>query len=77
MSGAEFLLPAILAGGAAVATSALTPKPKPPTPVRMPDPQGPEAMEARRRRIAERQAASGRESTILTGDTYGNSLLGE
>jgi hypothetical protein len=78
MSGAEFLLPALIAGGTAVAATALAPKPpKPSTPLRMPDPQSPEVMEERRRRITERQAAGGRESTILSDDTYSNSLLGD
>jgi hypothetical protein len=43
----------------------------------MPDPQSPEVLEARRRRIAETQATSGRESTILSDDTFSNNLLGE
>lgn len=78
MSGAEFLLPALIAGGTAVAATALAPKPpKPAEPVRMPDMNSPEALEARRRRVTERQAAGGRESTILSDDTYSNSLLGE
>jgi hypothetical protein len=78
MSGAEFLLPALIAGGTAVATAALAPKPpKPAGPTRMPDLQSPEALEARRRRVSERQAASGRESTILSDDSYSNGLLGE
>jgi hypothetical protein len=55
--------------------------PKPPAlqpPARMPDPQSPEVMEAARRRVAERRARSGRESTILTDDdAYSNDLLGE
>lgn len=78
MSGVELLLPALVAGGTAVAATALAPKPpKPSAPTRMPDPQSPEVLEARRRTIAERQATSGRESTILSDDTYANNLLGE
>jgi hypothetical protein len=78
MSGAEFILPALIAGGTAVAANALAPKPPKPTPpLRMPDPQSPEALEERRRRVAERQSAGGRESTILSDDTYSNNLLGE
>jgi hypothetical protein len=74
---ASILLPALVAGGTAIATSALSKPPKPSAPTRMPDMQSPEVMEARRRRVAERSAASGRESTILSDDTYANSLLGE
>lgn len=78
MSGTELLLPTLIAGGTAVAATALAGKPpKPSPPTRMPDLESPEVVEARRRRIADRQAASGRESTILSDDTYGNSLLGE
>jgi hypothetical protein len=78
MSGVEFLLPALIAGGTTLAATALAPKPPKPTPpTRMPDPQSPEALEARRRRITERQAAGGRESTMLSDDSYSNNLLGE
>lgn len=80
MSGVELILPALIAGGTAVASAALTPKPKPPkpqAPTRMPDPEDPEVLEARRRRVADVQARSGRESTILSDDTFANSLLGE
>lgn len=79
MSGVEpLLLQALVAGGTAVAATALAPKPpKPSAPTRMPDLQSPEAVNARRQRLAERQAASGRESTILSDDTYANSVLGE
>jgi hypothetical protein len=74
----EFILPALVAGGTALATSAMAPKPpKPAPPTRMPDPESPEVMEARRRKLADRSAAGGRESTILSDDTYSNSLLGE
>jgi hypothetical protein len=70
---------ALVAGGTTLAATALAPKPpKPSAPTRMPDPQSPGVMESRRRRLAERQAASGRESTILSDDTFAsNSLLGE
>lgn len=78
MAEASFIIPALVAGGTAIATAALTPKPpKPSGPTRMPDLNSPEAVDARRRRLADRQAASGRESTILSDDTYSNSLLGE
>jgi hypothetical protein len=78
MSGAEFLLPAIISAGATYAvSSSMNKPPKPSSPLPMPDMQSPEALEARRRRVAERQAAGGRESTILTDDTYSNSLLGD
>ena len=77
-TGVETILPALIAGGTAVATLANRPKPpKPPPVARMPDPESPEVVEARRRRVAETQARSGRESTILADDTYSNSLLGE
>ena len=79
MSGFEaFIIPALVAGGTAVAATALAPKPpKPEAPVRMPDPLSPEVQAERRRRVSERQAAGGRESTILADDTYSNSLLGQ
>jgi len=68
LADATMLLPAII--------SASKP-PKPSAPTRMPDMNSPEVLEARRRTIADRQAAGGRESTILSDDTYSNSLLGE
>jgi hypothetical protein len=80
MAGVESLiLPALITAGTAYASHALAPKPpKPSAPTRMPDPQSPEVMEERRRRVATRQAASGRESTILSDDTFAsNTLLGE
>jgi hypothetical protein len=72
----SLLIPLITAG-ATVAATALNRPPKPKGPTRMPDPQSPEVLEARRRRIAETQATSGRESTILSDDTFSNNLLGE
>ena len=83
MSGLEPFLPLLTAGAAAGATVAgatfLRPKtPKPQPTARMPDPQSPEVLEARRRKIAEQQARGGRESTILSDDdAYSNSFLGE
>lgn len=78
---AEAALTSLLVGGATAGLTAMLSKsPKPPTPkpeVRMPDPQSPEVAEAKRRRVADLQARSGRESTILSDDTYSNSLLGE
>jgi hypothetical protein len=77
---ATLILPALIAGGTAVATAALAPKPKSPKPepvTRMPDENSPEVLDARRRQLADRQAAGGRESTILSDDTYSNSLLGQ
>ena len=72
------ILPAVVAGGTALAASTLGPKPPKPQPVaRMPDPESPEVLEARRRQIAEQRSRSGRESTILSDETYSNSLLGE
>ena len=70
---------ALVAGGTTLAATALAPKPpKPSAPPRMPDPLSPDVTDARRRRLADRQAASGRESTILSDDTFAsNSLLGE
>jgi hypothetical protein len=77
-TGIETILPAIIAGGTAVATLANRPKPpKPPPVARMPDPESEEVREARRRQVRDTQARSGRESTILANDTYSNSLLGE
>jgi hypothetical protein len=77
MAEAATLLPALItAAGTAYGVSQMkTPKPK--GPARMPDDKSPEVLEARRRRIAETQAASGRESTILSDDTFSNNLLGE
>ena len=83
MSGVEFLTPLLTglaaAGAGAGLSAALRPKPpKPQTPARMPDPESPEVQEARRRRIAETQARSGRESTILSDDApFSNNFLGE
>lgn len=76
--GPELLIPLAIGAGTAAASVALTPKPPKPQPTpRMPDPESPEVLEARRRRIAETSARSGRESTILSDDTYSNSLLGQ
>jgi hypothetical protein len=77
MAEAAVLLPAIISAGATYAVSAMNKPPKPSGPTRMPDPNSPEVLEARRRQIADRQSASGRESTILSEDTFSNSLLGE
>lgn len=49
------------------------PKPSPVVP--MPDPDGPEALAARRRALLAAQARSGRASTMLSGD-YQNTKLG-
>ena len=71
---------ATLAGtGASVYGSLNQPDiPKPLGPTRMPDPDSPEALAARRKKIGERRAASGRDSTILTDDDeYSNTLLGD
>lgn len=77
MAEASVILPALIAGGTAIATSALAPKPpKPQPPARMPDENSPEVVAARRKAIADRQAAGGRESTILADDTYSNDVLG-
>ena len=79
MAETSVLIPLLTAGATVAASAALRPKaPKPQAPLRMPDPESPEVLEARRRRIAERQSAGGRESTILTEDEpYSNSVLGE
>lgn len=48
--------------------------------VRLPTPDSPEAVEARKRKIAEQQSKSGRQSTILANGSpppYVNSLLGQ
>ena len=57
------------------------PDPKPP--VRMPDPDDPAIVEAKRREIGKRLESGGRQSTILTGrareqnfDTYTSLKLG-
>ncbi len=52
--------------------------PKPPKPkpvVEMPDPDGPEALAAKRRALLAAQARQGRASTMLSGD-YQNKTLG-
>ena len=84
MTGIEILAPLLTAGaataGAGATIAAASNKPKLPTPEpikRMPDPESPEVLEARRQKLAERQAAGGRESTILADDTYSNNLLGQ
>jgi hypothetical protein len=79
MAETAALLPTILsAAGTAYAASAMSRSPpKPSSPTRMPDPQSPDVVEARRRRLAETQSASGRDSTILSDDSYSNSLLGQ
>lgn len=77
MAEAATLLPALITAGATAYGVSQMKTPKPQGSARMPDPQSPEVLEARRRRLAERQAASGRESTILSDDSFSNSLLGE
>jgi hypothetical protein len=78
MAEAAVILPALITAGAtAYGVSQMSKTPKPSAPTRMPDPQSPEVLEARRRTLADRSAASGRESTILADDTYSNNLLGE
>lgn len=62
-------------------------KPKSPPaaqpPARMPDPNGPEVVEARRRKMSDMAATKGRASTNLTGNmptaapTFSNSTLGQ
>lgn len=74
----SIILPALVTAGTAYAATKFAPKPpKPADPARMPDPLSPSVMEERRRQVAQRQAASGRESTILSDDSYANSVLGE
>jgi hypothetical protein len=76
--GPELLIPLAVGAATAGASALLTPKPPKPQPTpRMPDPFSPEVTEARRRRIDERRATSGRESTILADDSYSNNFLGE
>lgn len=56
--------------------------PKPQPPAKMPEPDGPEAIAARRRKLMEMGATKGRESTNLTGNmptaapTFVNTTLG-
>lgn len=52
--------------------------PSAPKPVSIPDPESPEALERRRRRMQERAARGGRQSTILSGEApmYSNTALG-
>ncbi len=82
MSGFEFLVPLFTAGASVAGTVAAAgnkpklPKPEPVKP--MPDPESPAAIEARRRRVAERQDEGGRSGTILSNDdNYSNTLLGQ
>jgi hypothetical protein len=78
MAETAVLLPALItAAGTAYGVSQMSKTPKASGPTRMPDPQSPEVMEARRRKLADQQAASGRESTILSDDTFSNDLLGQ
>ena len=85
MSGLELIpliTPLIGAGVGAGATVYAANKnkpvlPTPQAPVKMPDPESPQVLEERRRRIAERQTAGGRDSTLLSNDSYSNTLLGE
>lgn len=81
MTGLEILLPAIggvASAGASLIAAGNKPKlPKPEPVKRMPDPESPQALEARRLRLAERRDAGGRDSTILSDDTYSNNLLGQ
>lgn len=79
MAETAVLIPLLTAGATFAASQALKPKaPKPQPALRMPDPESPEVLEARRRRIGEQQSRSGRESTILTEDEpYSNSILGQ
>ena len=80
MAEVAAFLPAIIGAGATAGAVALAPRPKAPKPqpiTRMPDENAPEILEARRRKLAERQSAGGRESTILSDDSYSNNLLGE
>lgn len=81
MSGLEVLVPLFTAGASVAGTvAAASNKPKlpKPEPVRpMPDPESPQALEARRLRVAERRAGADRESTNLVDETYSNTLLGQ
>ena len=78
MAEAAVILPALITAGAtAYGVSQMSKTPKASGPTRMPDMNSPEVLEARRRRVADQQAAGGRESTILADDTFSNSLLGE
>lgn len=72
------LIGGVASAGATIAASSNRPKiPKPEPAKRMPDPESAEVVDARRRRLAERSASGGRDSTILSDETYSNSLLGE
>lgn len=56
------------------------PVPKQQEPARAPDPEDPRVLEERRRRMEERQAAGGRESTNLAPSnarSYVNTVLGD
>ena len=75
---ASLLAAGVAAGGSYAISQTMKPStPKPVAPTRMPDKDDPAVLEARRRRVAETQAQGGRESTILSDDTYSNDLLGE
>lgn len=76
------ILPAIIGAGASVAASKMGAKtPKVQEPVKMPAPDDPAALEAKRRKQAELSASQGRESTNLTpqrsaAPAYTNTVLG-
>ncbi len=85
MTGMEIMLPALIAGGTALASKSLTPKPEPvklpepAPPVRMPDPFQ-ERADAREEQRLDFQKKRGRSSTMLDegGDgTYLSNNLGE
>lgn len=82
MTGLEVLVPLIggvASAGASIVAAGNKPKlPKPEPVKRMPDPESPQALDARRRAVAERRDESGRDGTILSRDEpYSNSLLGQ
>ena len=75
-------LPMLLMGGMSMMNKPKSP-PAPQPPARMPEPDGPEAVAARRRKMEDQAATKGRVSTNLTGNmptaspTFSNSTLGQ
>lgn len=74
-------LPMLLMAGMAAANRPPKP-PKPQPPARMPDPNSPEVLASRRRRLEDQASTKGRASTNLTGNqptaapTFSNDTLG-
>ena len=75
-------LPMLMMAGMSMMNKPKAP-PAPQPPAKMPDPEGPEAQAARRRKLEQQSATQGRASTNLTGNmptaapTFTNATLGQ